>query len=272
MLSMITLTTDFGSGWGYVAQLKGVLHSLCPGHPVVDICHDLPAQSITTAEVLLRGAVWAFPVGTVHVVVVDPGVGTSRRPVAMAHRGMFFVGPDNGVLAGLAAGHGVEGARWVHLDRTHLFREPVSTTFHGRDIFAPVAAHLAAGLPLAEVGTAIDDPVPSNLPAAKQTAGADNCWQGEILAADSFGNLLTNIPGQGLEGIVKGPGKLNTPGQGLDLAMVDTYGHAGDTPVLLFGSDGYLEIALRNGSAERWLQERFGVTPVGWQLRVPCAA
>jgi S-adenosylmethionine hydrolase len=179
-----------------------------------------------------------MPLGTVHVVVVDPGVGTDRRAIAVAARGMTFVGPDNGVL-GVALCQ--PGAHAVVLDRAEMFRAPLSNTFHGRDLFAPVAAELAAGLPLGEVGSAIDDAAPSTLPAPTLEAGRA---RGEALIADHFGNLLTNIPATELDD------SWRIEVDGRPATWVRTYGDSPDDQVLaLCGSDGYVEIAVKNGAA-----------------------
>lgn len=236
---LIALTTDFGAGSHYVAQMKGVIYSALPSARIVDVTHAIRPQSIRHAEVVFRSTAFCMPLRTVHVVVVDPGVGTGRRPIAVEAAGMTFVGPDNGVL-GVALGQ--EGARAVHLDRTSFFRQPVSSTFHGRDIFAPVAAELAAGLTVDDVGTSIDDALPSTLPAATKHADAVH---GEVLVADAFGNLLTNIPGRDVQP------SWTVCVDGRETQRVRTYGDgAADVALALVGSDGYLEIAVRNGSAK----------------------
>jgi len=168
MSRLIALTTDFGASSPYVAQMKAVLLNALPEAVLVDVTHAIPPRSIRDAEVVLRGAAFQFPVGTTHVVVIDPGVGTARQPIAVQARGLTFVGPDNGVLA-LALGEA--HARAVCLDRPAFFREPVSATFHGRDLFAPVAAELAAGLPLTEVGSPLEHWQPSTLPQPMLTTG-----------------------------------------------------------------------------------------------------
>ncbi|HET6343353.1 MAG TPA: SAM-dependent chlorinase/fluorinase, partial [Myxococcota bacterium] len=180
-LPLITLLTDFGWGSSYVAQLKGVILSSLPEARVVDVSHAVTQHGIREGELLLRGTAFAFPQGTVHVAVVDPGVGGARRPIAVASRGMWFVGPDNGLLAGPLA---QRGARAVVLDRDDLFRKPVAPTFHGRDIFAPVACELAAGLTLEDVGSPLTNPVASTLPAPVLDA---THVLGETLLADRFG-------------------------------------------------------------------------------------
>jgi S-adenosylmethionine hydrolase len=235
---IVTLTTDFGSGSPYVAQMKGVLLSAARDVTIVDIAHDLPPYAIADAEVLLRSTAFAFPLGTVHVVVVDPGVGSARRGIAVSLKGCFFVGPDNGVLGALAT-H--PGAHVVSLDKTALHRTPTAPTFHGRDIFAPVAAELAAGVGLSVVGTPVVDPTPSTLP---QYAEADGF--GVVLTADRYGNLTTNIPAQGVRDV-----SINRQ----TLRWVRTYSDAKPGELIaLSGSDGYVEIACREASAAERIQ------------------
>ena len=235
---LIALTTDFGVSSPYVAEMKAVILSALPTARIVDVTHAVPPQSIRHAEVVLRATAFAFPLGTVHVVVVDPGVGTARRGIAVESRGLRFVGPDNGVLGiALAAPE----ARAVELDEPGFFRHPIAPTFHGRDIFAPVAAELAAGLCLSDVGSAIDDALPSALP---KPIHADGQWRGEVLAADRFGNLTTTIPGDAL----KAAAWVRVGERVAQRVM--TYGEASHGELLaLVGSDGYVEIAVRDGSA-----------------------
>ncbi|MBI5509246.1 MAG: SAM-dependent chlorinase/fluorinase [Deltaproteobacteria bacterium] len=235
---IVTLTTDFGVSSPYVAELKAVLLAAQPELNLVDLTHAIPARSIRAAEVALRSAAFTFPIGTVHLVVVDPGVGTTRRPIAVAARGLIFVGPDNGVLGRALL---EPGARAVVLDRKALWREPLSSTFHGRDLFAPVAAELACGLALEDVGSAIADPIPSTLPVVERGPGR---VRGEVLAADDFGNLTSNIPAAEVD-----RGWRVTVG-GSAATWCRTYGDAERGPLLcLAGSDGYLEIAIAEGSA-----------------------
>ncbi len=235
---IIALTTDYGVSSPYVAQLKAVVLAALRDACLVDVSHAVPAQAVRQGELVLRGAAFAFPVGTVHVAVVDPGVGTARRAIAVQARGLSFVGPDNGLL-GVALAQ--PGARAVVLDRPELFLHPVSATFHGRDVFAPVAAELAAGLALTDVGTPIEDAVPSSLP---RCVASGERLRGEVLGADAFGNLLTNIPGRlahsGEEVLVGGRAA----------RRVRTYSDGSPGELLaLTGSDGFLEIACREGSA-----------------------
>lgn len=243
-MGLITLTTDFGVGSAYVAQLKGVLLSAAPKCRIVDVSHSISPQNIREAALLLRGTAFAFPTGTVHVVVVDPGVGTNRRPIAISAKGMFFVGPDNGVLGHQAS---MGQATVVHLNKPHLFRQPVSKTFHGRDIFAPVAAELANGIALVDVGTPIKDPEAGILGRPQYN---NTTVTGTIVGADNFGNLLTNIPGPRADKSLK-PQVL-----GHNIPWVSTYGEAElGQLIALEGSDGFIEIAIREGSALEVLGE-----------------
>ena len=253
-MGVIALTTDFGWGSAYVAQIKGVLLSATPDCRIVDISHNIKPQDLLETALLLRGTAFALPLGTVHLVVVDPGVGTKRRALAIKAKGMFFVGPDNGVLGDIAA---LAGAEVVHLNKREFFREPLSNTFHGRDIFAPVAAELWAGLELTDVGTPITDPHPGLLGVPSKN---DIAFIGQVLGPDSFGNLMTNLPGSSVD--QSKPVLLNN----LEIPWVETYAEAqkGELVVLL-GSDGFLEIAVRDGSA----LEKLGPSVVGAGIECP---
>lgn len=239
---IIALTTDFGVGSTYVAQLKGVLLSALPAACIVDACHDLPPYDLRAAEVFLRGVAFAFPLGTVHLVVVDPGVGTARRGIAVQARGTFFVGPDNGVLGQAIA---EPDSRVVVLGAPGLAREPVTSTFHGRDVFAPVAAELAGGVGLEQLGTLIRDAASSGLP--RPRVEKDEIV-GEVLAADRFGNLTTNIRARDV------PPEWRVRAAGRDAVRARTYGEASPGILLsLAGSDGFLELSVREASAARLL-------------------
>lgn len=248
---VIALTTDFGDGSTYVAQLKAVLLGSLPDAQLVDITHSIPAQSILDGEVSLRGTAYIFPEGSVHLVVVDPGVGTERQPIAIESRGRFFVGPDNGVFGQLVKD---PDARAVVLDKTHIFREPVSNTFHGRDIFAPVAAELAGGLVLDDVGTPIDHWLTGRLNKPERVG---NQTLVPLLCGDSFGNILTNLH------LSQFPRKSRIFLKEKELSLFSCYGDAPrDTLVALFGSDGYLEVAVRDGSAVAALEPNWITTPL----------
>src|SRR5215208_6038977 len=184
MRPIITLLTDFGTADGYVAEIKGVLASTAPDAVVVDLSHDIPPQDIECARLAVARYWRRFPSGTVHVVVVDPGVGSARAPLAVSSDDRFLVGPDNGVLSPslLAA-----GARAVVLP----VPATASPTFHGRDVFAPAAASLAIGTPLDIVGRAFAEPVIRRTPEARRAQ--DGSVIGEVIAIDRFGNAITNL-------------------------------------------------------------------------------
>jgi hypothetical protein len=265
MRPVITLTTDFGFG-RYVAQMKGVLLSICPEATIVDIDHEVPPQDLVNAAYLLRDVVPTFPEGTIHVVVVDPGVGTKRRGVALAAGpaapGHFFVGPDNGLFGTFAA-----GGR-MHLLEDPKYRRPsVSQVFHGRDVFSPAAAHLANGVPLATFGAVVSDPMPLALPAPR--ASADGVV-GEVLYADRFGNIVTSIDGANLPRSGDYGLRVEIGWARLD-RLCGTYADVGvGEMVALVGSSGRLEIAVREGSAaERLNLKTLRGTPVKVSLARP---
>ncbi len=189
-MPIITLITDFGERDGYVGAMKGVILGIAPGAALVDISHDIPPQDIPSAAFVLWSTYRFFPPDTVHLVVVDPGVGTQRRPIAVETRHGRFVAPDNGVLGYVLD----EEREWqaVHLAEQRFWRPEVSMTFHGRDIFAPAAAHLAAGVPLHELGPAITNPVPMPFPRVRRLDGA-RCLA-RLVYIDRFGNCVTNLP------------------------------------------------------------------------------
>jgi hypothetical protein len=263
-LRMITLTTDFGTQDAYVAAMKGVMLDVHPAATFVDITHEIHPQDVMEAAFVLRTAVPFMPDGTVHLVVVDPGVGTERRAVAVRRDDQWFVGPDNGVFPLVLDDESPEAM--VELDTPDVWRAPTpSTTFHGRDIFAPVAAHLAAGRSLAEVGSPIDtlQPLRWALPIADEHA-----VEGQIIHVDRFGNCITNIrrdtladtpAADALEGVPDGPAVKCYAGSTILEGLHATYGAvAEEEPLLLFGSTGFLEVAVNAGNAAERLDIRKG--------------
>ena len=240
----ITLLTDFGTRDGYVAAMKGVLASLAPGVALDDVSHALPQGDVRTASWTL-GRYWRrFPPATVHLVVVDPGVGTGRRALAVEADGRFVVVPDNGVVSRVLS----EAREWraVEIGNPEYLPETRSSTFHGRDVFAPAAGHLAAGVSLEELGPAVSDPVRLRDPEPRRRQ--DGAVEGEVISVDRFGNLVTNIPGKDVEGDA-----LVSVGEER-LVLRTTYGEVEPgEPLALINSDGRLEVAVRDGSAaERW--------------------
>jgi S-adenosylmethionine hydrolase len=252
---ILTLTTDFGLRDAYAAAMKGTILSINPSLRMVDITHQIHPQDIMEAAFVLRAAAPCFPPGTVHLVVVDPGVGTERTPVAVAHGGQFFVGPDNGLFSLVLDGTLPEAV--VALDHPAYWRTPApSTTFHGRDIFAPVAAHLAAGRSLAELGserTALT-PLHWALPIAD-----DQGIQGWVVHVDHYGNCITNITATLFDERRRGRPMKCFAGSALLAEVRPTYASvAVGEPLALFGSTGFLEIAVHAGNASELLGIRKG--------------
>jgi hypothetical protein len=249
MASIITLLTDFGTRDAYVAAMKGVILGLNPQAVLVDLTHEVPPQDILAGAFILAEAAPYFPEGAIHLAVVDPGVGTGRRGLAARARGRFWVGPDNGLLS-LALG-GAPEATIVSLTNPACFRPEVSATFHGRDIFAPVAAHLSLGVDLARLGPIIRDPVA--LPIAEPVFTPAEA-RGEIIYVDRFGNLVSNLPGRQLATWLAGRDFRLRVGPLTISQLSRTYSEvaAGECLVLI-GSHGFLEIACNRESAARRL-------------------
>lgn len=254
-MSLITLLTDFGLKDGNVGVMKGVIWGIAPQAQIADLSHDIQPQNVREAAWVLARHAPYFPEGTIHIVVVDPGVGTARRPIAARVGRQLFVGPDNGVLTLFlerteAAG---EGARFVLLDKPAFWLAEVSPVFHGRDVFAPVGAHLASGVPLGEVGSPIDDPVRLELP---QVERRDGELIGAVMHIDRFGNVATNVRREHL-------GQAGTVtveiGRRKVRGLVPTFGERSPGElVALYGSTGDLILAEVNGSAARSLGARVG--------------
>jgi S-adenosylmethionine hydrolase len=255
-MPLIALLTDFGTRDEYVGVMRGVIAGIAPGARVVDICHHIEPQNIVHGAFILQAAAPYFPEGTIFVAVVDPGVGGRRRILAADCNGRRFVLPDNGLIEGALAEP--SKAALVSVENRDYLLAPVSRTFHGRDIFAPVAAHMSAGLPLAELGPTVDpeDVVTGKMPRCR-FAGRD-CIEGAIIAADRFGNLMTNIDEQAIARLTEGTtgGRLNVVLDNRSIgALVDSYGQvAPNAPLAIIGSRGYLEIAVNRGSARQTLQ------------------
>lgn len=254
-MPVVTLTTDFGSKDGFVGTLKGVIWSICPDAKIADITHDIRPQDIREGAMALWRAYPYFPGGSVHVAVVDPGVGTERRAIAARFEGHFFVGPDNGIFTPVfedaeRQGRGVEV---VHLTNARYFLPRVSRTFHGRDIFSPVAAHLARGAAFADLGPPVADPVRIRLFRPERTTGG---WQAHILVVDVFGNLTTDLPAAEVVG--KGQPLFRLRGREIR-GLSDSYGqHRPGELIALIDSEDYIEIAVANGSAAQTLGAAVG--------------
>jgi len=266
MVNLVTLLSDFGLSDPYVGVMKGVIVGVNPHLTMIDLTHQIPPQNVALARFALMTAYAYFPAGTVHIAVVDPGVGSDRRAIAIAfgtnpdHPAGFLVGPDNGLFSGVLSQ--VPMLTAIELTNAQYWRSPaLSATFHGRDIFASVGAHLASGMPLSEMGRAIAPTslIHLDIPAYTQTLAPDDLrlrLTGVIQAIDHFGNLITTIPGSRVLGlqwsvIVKGhplPGK-------------QTYSQSPPGEALaLIGSHGWVEIAVNGGNAQTHLNLRLGAS------------
>jgi S-adenosylmethionine hydrolase len=256
-LPILTITTDFGTKDGFVGTMKGVIWKICPEVQIADITHEVAPQNVHEGAIALWRAYSFFPDGTVHIAVVDPGVGTQRRAIAAKIGTQYFVAPDNGLLTPIIEDAEQKGwpKKFVHLTNQAFWLQDVSHTFHGRDIFAPVAAHLAAGVVLTELGPVITDVKRISLPKPEKTAKG---WKAQISVIDIFGNLTTNLPASAVEGITNITFRL----KGVEVrGLVSSYGHRqpGEL-VALVDSEGFIEIAVVNGSGAKNLAAQVGDT------------
>jgi S-adenosylmethionine hydrolase len=264
---IITLTTDFGLADPYVAAMKGVILSHNPAATIVDITHEVRPQQVAQAAFLLAQALPYFPPGTIHVVVVDPGVGTARQALALAAPEMVLVGPDNGVLSAALpeetrrralpgpvpkAVELPDGYRAVALRRRRYMRKPVSATFHGRDVFASAAAHISLGVELEALGPPVRRI--RALPPFRAHRRPDGTLEGCVLHVDRFGNLVTDVRAEDLPA---GRVEVTIGGRRIE-GLARTYEDEPDMKALV-GSAGYLEVACRGGSAARLLGVDVGV-------------
>ena len=244
---VIALITDFGTRDHFVAAMKGTIVSIDPSATIVDITHEIDPQNVREAAFSLAACYRDFPVGTVFVAVVDPGVGSDRRGIAAASGGHYFVGPDNGALSFALK----DEAKVVELNRSEYFAERVSNTFHGRDIFAPVAAHISKGIWLEEFGPVIHDAVILNYP--KPIESGDSI-AGEIIHIDRFGNLITNLTRDRL------PEKFRIELGGHIISKHGgSYSEAARGEIItIVGSSEYIEIAANLASAEQLTNAKVG--------------
>ncbi len=279
-LPIITLTTDFGLSEHYVGAMKGAILSVNPAVTIVDINHEIQPQHIEEASFALAAAWPFFPRRSIHVAVVDPGVGSERLPLAMSTPDGFFVGPDNGVLSAAlpdaARPRGQRGIpRSIRLPAGYVcvaisdndyIRTPPSPTFQGRDIFGPAAAHLSRGVEIDDLGERVGSILA--LAPLRAMKKADGSLAGRVIHVDRFGNLITNVQAVDLVG-----GDVTVEIEGITLhGLATTYGE-GDNMVALIGSSGYLEIALPLGSAARLLdagvETPVTVRPIVVRLKLP---
>ncbi len=252
MAPIITLTTDLGLTDAYVAAMKGVMLGINPEAKLVDICHTIEPQNIAQAAFVLSRAYPFFPEGTIHVVVVDPGVGTQRRAIILRTKSADFVAPDNGVLSYVIQ-QSLAKPEAVAITKPQFWRSTVSSTFHGRDIFAPVAARLSLGFPLTDFGEVITSV--TTLPLPQPYQAMDGSVVGHIIHIDSFGNLITDIESNDLPQAKQAI--TIEVGEQLIFGLSRTYAE-GSGLLALIGSDGYLEIALKGGSASVFLDAKVG--------------
>jgi S-adenosylmethionine hydrolase len=253
---LVTLTTDFGMEDGNVGVMKGVILSINPQAAIIDLSHDIPPQDIQDAAYVLRRAYEFFPQGTIHVVVVDPGVGTDRRPVAVSTSRALFVAPDNGVLTYVLdqVRQTADQPRAVHLTNPAYWLPEISHVFHGRDIFAPVAAHLSLGVPMDDLGPPIDDLLVLPPPHLVRQPGK---LVGQVMHVDHYGNLLTNIAGSDLLSL--GQGITTKVGDALINGLCTAFGHGHNGQLIAYtDSSAHLAIAVVNGSAQARLHTQPG--------------
>jgi len=248
-MNTISLITDFGLSDNFAGVMKGVILNINPDAKIVDICHEVKPQDIFEAAFLLKGSFRYFPSGTVHLVVVDPGVGSERSKILVKTKKYFFVGPDNGVLS--LALKEEPPIKIIEITNRKYFLRPVSDTFHGRDIFAPVAAYLSCGLDIDEFGNPIKSIQPLELPKIKKT---EKSLSGEIIYIDRFGNLVSNIDQDTFKNFTKNKKfKIYIKDKIIDkLSHSYTEEHP-LKPLAIMDSFHYLEIALNSGSAKDYL-------------------
>jgi len=257
-LRIITLLSDFGLKDPYVAEMKAAILGICPDTRIVDISHFVPKFDVRMGAFTLASAAPYFPEGTIHVAVVDPSVGTRRRSLIVKTKRYFYLGPDNGLLMLAAEKDGISQA--FEIRNPELILSKVSSTFHGRDVFAPAAAHLANGISPTEFGPEVKDC--KRPPFSKPTLRANNELKGEVLHIDDFGNMITNVTSSDLAKIGIRSARLlciRLKGTLLRLRLSKTYREAPlKSTLALIGSHDYLEIAVNQGSASRRLKAKVG--------------
>ncbi len=254
-MKIITLTTDFGSGDFGIGQMQGVIWKIAPKARIIDLTHDITPQDVTQAALILGRTTPYFPPGTIHVVVVDPGVGTQRRPIAAQLGSQYFVGPDNGVFCLMLENGKDSGGPIdiIHLDKPQYWLDNVTSVFHGRDIFSPIAAYIAAGAPLLKLGSPIQDAL---LLEILHAVRIEQGWRAQIIYIDSFGNLQVNLRRKDIQDIgdiIIQVGQVKIQG------MVNTFGERSEGElVALIDSFDHLCISIVNGSAAEVLNTRIG--------------
>ena len=260
---IITLTTDFGLIDPYVAMMKGVILSINPKAIIIDITHQIQVGSILTASNLIREAFHFFPMGTIHVGVVDPTVGSQRRLMGIEAGGHFFIGPDNGLFGSIIKDH--QDARIIKLENKKYFLPHLTYTFHGREVFAPIAAHISSGVPLAEMGPDIIDPVFLQAPTPHKRG---NALYGQVTRVDNFGNIITNINRHDLQHFVGSAEPVIELGHIRITGINRIYADAESGEVLaLINSSNLLELAVNLGRADKYI----GIDPeqlIGVEVKI----
>ena len=250
-MSTITLLTDFGVEDEYVGIMKGVILSVNPAAVIVDISHHIDPQDVIQAAYTIKYAYKYFSKGSIHIIVVDPGVGSDRAILAVKMMGYVFLAPDNGVLSFVMDEAEVDSI--VRIDNTSYFLDPVSRTFHGRDIFAPVGAHISMGVEIKELGAPIDRKELVRLDVQKPRISGEGELVGTIVSIDRFGNLITNIEFESIDKFCKPNRELQIIiGKSRITGLSKSYESVNSqSPLAIIGSRGYLEIAVNQGSASR---------------------
>ncbi len=245
MKKIITLLTDFGYSDYFVPSMKGVILSICPDATIVDITHEVPPQDVKRGAMILWACYKYFPKGTIHVAVVDPGVGTERKPIIVKSRNYYFVGPDNGILIPAAYDDGIEAV--YEIDIYKVSRGKISKTFHGRDIFAPTAAMLACGVDVEDIGYRVDRYVVLKIEKPRKIS--DRVFEVQAVYIDRFGNVYTSLRESD---IVEKPSKIGVTlpdGKYIEVPFVDAYGRVEiGRELALINSEGFLELSINHGS------------------------
>lgn len=252
MNSIITLTTDFGTRDGFVGQMKGVILGIIPSTNLIDITHEVSPFSVLEAALVMKGVSTYFPRHTIHICVVDPKVGSSRRAIVISAGGQYYIGPDNGVFSWIPSSEIPPTIREI-TNPDFMLAHP-HPTFHGRDILAPAAAHLSKGKSFASIGPVVRDPVVISKPEPRQTA---NGIRGEVMHVDQFGNLCTNIEAQSLQSVVRSVTFQNLIIEGIRTFFDQVPKGA---PIAIINSFGFVEIAVNQGSAAETFGETIGQT------------
>ncbi len=253
---IITLTTDFGEADYFVPAMKGAIYSVNPDVDIVDLTHQIPPYDLYAAAFMLMCCYKDFPRRTIHVVVVDPGVGSGRRPILIMTDEYNFIGPDNGVFSYIYQRERVN--RVVHLSEAHYYRQPVSNTFHGRDVFAPLAGYVSKLVDWSKMGAPIEDPVKFNTPTARVMS--DKEIRGHVLHVDRFGNVITNISAEELPPERAAGGARVRVGKHEAVRVVTHFAEAAPNELFAyFGSAGFLEIGVQRQSAARLTEARRGI-------------